>query len=111
MGQKQSQPATNSISVHTEKELDQYLPYIQDELQRDADTLSKSVDDIYFYHIDKNPISIVHPDARMMPFWGKTLDLNPNLRGLVVSKYIKRPHIISPIYSRGFALHWVRGSF
>ncbi len=111
MGQKQSNPNITSISINTEKELEQYMPYIQEELQKDADNLSKSDDDIYFYHINKNPITIVHPDARMMPFWGKTLDLNPNLRGLVVSKFVKRPHIISPIYSRGFALHWVRGQF
>jgi hypothetical protein len=111
MGQKQSSPNTGSIYISTEKELEQYMPYIQEELQKDADNLSKSADDIYFYHIDKNPITIVHPNAKTMPFWGKTLDLNPNVRGFAVSKFVKRPHIISPIYSRGFALHWVRGQF
>jgi hypothetical protein len=110
MGQTQS-INKNTIFINSEDDLKMYLPYIQEELQKDADNLSKSDDDIYFYHINKNPITIVHPDARMMPFWGKILDLNPNLRGLVVSKFIKRPHIISPIYSRGFALHWVRGQF
>lgn len=110
MGQNQSQQ-TDVLFVNTEKELEPYIPYIQEELQKDADNLSKSQDDIYFYHIDKNPIHILHPDARMLPFYNKTLDLNPNLRGIVVSRFIKRPHIISPIYSREFALHWVRGQF
>lgn len=110
MGQKQSRES-NTIFINTEKELELYLPYIQEELQRDADNLSKSEDDVYFYHIDKNPITIVHPNARTMPFFNKVLELNPNVRGFAVSKFVKRPHIISPIYSRGFALHWVRGQF
>jgi len=108
MGNKQSYNTT-VIYVNTEEELEKYLPYIQREIQQDAENLSKSNDDIYFYHIDKNPITIVHPDARMMPFFNKILDLNPNVRGIAVSKFIKRPHIISPIYSRGYAIHWVRG--
>lgn len=111
MGASQSQ--TNTIVVNSLEDLQQYLPYIEEDLKKDAERLSEQDDDIYFFgDLTKCPdILLSHPQVRHLPFANKLLKINPNIRCCIVSKYIKRPHIIGPVFSRGYAIHWLRGSF
>lgn len=111
MGGNQSKSVnTNSIYINTENELEFYLPYIQDELKKDADEISKSEEDIHFYHIEPLFIKITHDSAKFMSCYNKVLELNPNLRASLISARIEKPHVLVPIFTRGYGLFWVRGS-